>query len=205
MHRRTEEKFMSTTRLAMPPLAEQYLRGDSVWMAAARVASANLLMILCAGIALPLPGTPIPLTGQTFGVLLVGALFGANCGWQAMTLYLLEGAAGLPVFQPLGAPGLVHLGGSTAGYLLAFPAAAAATGWLVTHGARRAKILLSALLAGEVVIFASGCAWLGYIMRLGWSGTLRAGLTPFVPGEIVKIAAVIMALRGLQLGARANR
>jgi biotin transport system substrate-specific component len=189
----------------MPPLAEQYLRGEGVWMAAARVASANLLMVLCAWIAVPLPGTPVPLTGQTFGVLLVGALFGANCGWQAMTLYLLEGAAGLPVFQPFGAPGVVHLGGPTAGYLLAFPLAAAVTGWLVTHGARRAADLLGALLAGEVVIFAGGCVWLGYILRLGWRSTLQAGLTPFVPGEIVKMAAVMAAVGGLELGRRANR
>jgi biotin transport system substrate-specific component len=196
---------MSTSRLMMPPLAEQYLRGESVWMAAARVASANLLMVVCAWIAVPLPGTPVPLTGQTFGVLLVGALFGANCGWQAMTLYLLEGAAGLPVFQPFGAPGSAHLFGPTAGYLLAFPFAAAVTGWLVAHGARRAPNLLGALLAGEVIILGGGCAWLAYLLRLGWSGTLAAGLTPFLPGEIIKMAAVMAAVGGLELGGRATR
>jgi biotin transport system substrate-specific component len=195
---------MYTTRLAMPPLAEQYLSGEGVWMAVARVASANLLMVLCAWVALPLPGTPVPLTGQTFGVLLIGALFGANRAWQAMTLYLLEGAAGLPVFQPLGLPGVGHLIGPTAGYLLAFPVAAAVTGWMVTHGARRTANLLGALLAGEIIIFAGGCMWLGYILRLGWSAMLHAGLIPFVPGEIVKMAAVMAAVSGLQLGRTAN-
>jgi biotin transport system substrate-specific component len=65
--------------------------------------------------------------------------------------------------------------------------------------------LLNALLAGEVVIFAGGCAWLGYLLRLEWTGTLHAGLTPFVPGEIIKMAAVIAAVSGLELGRRADR
>jgi biotin transport system substrate-specific component len=200
-----EEKFMTTTRLAMPTLAQEYLRGEGAWMEAARVASANLLMVLCAWIAMPLPGTPVPLTGQTFGALLVGALFGATCGWQAMMLYLLEGAAGLPVFQPFGAQGAAHFSGPTTGYLLAFPAAAALTGWLVARGKRHTVNLLGALLAGEGIIFTSGCVWLAFLLHLGWRGTLLAGLTPFVLGEIIKMAAVMAAVGGLELGRRSSR
>lgn len=195
---------MSTTRLALPTLAEEYLRGESLWMSAARLASANLLMVLCSWIALPLPGTPVPLTGQTFGVLLVACLFGPNIGWQAMAFYLLEGLAGLPVFQPYGAPGMAHLIGPTGGYLLAFPLAAALAGWLATRDSRLSG-LLSALLAGELVIFASGLAWLARWMHLDFTASVYAGLLPFIPGEIVKMAAVVVAVRGLRFGTSLRR
>jgi len=199
---------MSTTHIAARPLADRFIPGQGLAAEIARIASANLLMVLCAWIALPLPGTPVPVTGQTFGVLLVAALFGARRGSLTMVLYLLEGAAGLPVFQPFGAPGAMRFFGPTAGYLLAFPVAALATGWLVEHASARShasktKTHLSQwippLLCGEAVIFAGGCAWLALFFHFSFSSALKIGLLPFAPGEVVKLALLLAALRGLEL------
>src|ERR1700722_10753029 len=85
-----------------------------------RIAAANILLVLCAHIVIPLPWTPVPITGQTFGVLLVAVLLGARRGAITLILYLLEGAAGLPVFQPLGLPGLARFAGPTAGFLFLY-------------------------------------------------------------------------------------
>ncbi len=193
-------------------LADRLVAGEGLGRDVARVAAANLLLVLCAWIALPLPWTPVPVTGQTFGVMLVAVLLGSRRGAFVMGLYLLEGLAGLPVFQPFGAPGPLRLAGPTAGYLLAYPVAAFATGWLVEqieahHGEVGATLRLGrALLAGEMVTFAGGCAWLavvplatssGTLAVMGWSRALAAGLLPFLPGELIKIALVVVAVRGV--------
>src|ERR1700687_2116499 len=112
-------------------LADRIYSGEGIVADAARIIAANILLVLCAHIAIPLPFTPVPITGQTFGVLLVAVLLGSRRGMLTCVLYLLEGMAGLPVFQPLGAPGPLRLAGPTAGYLLAYPTAAFVTGWLV--------------------------------------------------------------------------
>lgn len=96
-------------------IADRILRGESVAIDVLRIAAANILLILCARIAIPLPFTPVPVTGQTFGVLLVAVLLGSRRGMLTCVLYLLEGMAGLPVFQPLGAPGPLRLAGPTTG------------------------------------------------------------------------------------------
>jgi biotin transport system substrate-specific component len=186
-------------------IADRILRGESVAIDVLRVAAANILLILCAHIAIPLPFTPVPVTGQTFGVLLVAVLLGSRRGMLACVLYLLEGMAGLPVFQPLGAPGPLRLAGPTAGYLLAYPSAAFVTGWLVeriaAHRVSRFVTvqLTGALISGEAIIFAGGCAWLALGMRLGWNGAIYAGALPFIPGEIIKIALVLAIVQGVEL------
>jgi biotin transport system substrate-specific component len=104
------------------------------------VVAGSAIVALTAQIALPLPFTAVPVTGQTFGVLLVGVLLGPRAGAAALVLYLIEGLAGLPVFAPFGSPGPTRLIGPTAGYLLAFPLAA----WIVgraTNPARSASLL----------------------------------------------------------------
>jgi biotin transport system substrate-specific component len=152
-----------------------------------------------------LPFTPVPVTGQTFGVLLVAVLLGSQRGMLTCVLYLLEGMAGLPVFQPLGIPGPLRLAGPTAGYLLAYPSAAFVTGWLVEHiSARsfsrfRGVRLTGALIAGEAIIFAGGCAWLALGIRLGRAGAIYAGALPFIPGEIIKIALILAIVQGAEL------
>jgi biotin transport system substrate-specific component len=155
----------------------------------------------------------VPITGQTFGVLLVAVLLGARRGAITLILYLLEGAAGLPVFQPLGLPGLARFAGPTAGYLLSYPFAAFVTGWLVERGAKIGNArdgggwlaglpLLGVLLSGEAIIFACGCAWLAMFLGMGWSAALRQGALPFIPGEIIKMALIVVAAGGLQRARR---
>src|SRR5215510_9056491 len=99
----------------------------------ALIALGSLVVAIAAQIAIPLPWTPVPITGQTLGVLLVGASLGFRRGALSMALYLAEGASGLPVFAG-GAAGAVHLIGPTAGYLWSFPFVAALVGWLAEHG-----------------------------------------------------------------------
>jgi biotin transport system substrate-specific component len=187
-------------------LADRVISREGVLWDAARMAAANLLLVLCAWVALPLPWTPVPLTGQTFGVMLVAALLGARRGALVLAFYVLEGIAGLPVFQPFGLPGAARLAGPTAGYLLAYPAAAFVTGWLVERSHRASALgLVGALLSGEVVIFAGGCAWLATAFKMGWTGAIVVGLQPFLPGELIKMALVLVAVRGMELGVNSTR
>ena len=194
-------------------LADRIYSGEGIAADAVRIAAANILLVLCAHIVIPLPWTPVPITGQTFGVLLVAVLLGARRGAITLILYLLEGAAGLPVFQPLGLPGLARFAGPTAGYLFSYPMAAFVTGWLVERGAKlrdsraggsrlAGLSLLGALISGEVIIFACGCAWLALILRMGSAVALSQGALPFVPGEIIKVALIVVAAGGLQLARR---
>jgi biotin transport system substrate-specific component len=194
-------------------LADRIYSGEGIAADALRIAAANILLVLCAHIVIPLPWTPVPITGQTFGVLLVAVLLGARRGAITLILYLLEGAAGLPVFQPLGLPGLARFAGPTAGYLFSYPLAALVTGWLVERGAKirdsraggsrlAGLSLVGALISGEAIIFAFGCAWLALFLQMGWGLALQQGALPFVPGEIIKMALIVVAAGGLQLARR---
>jgi biotin transport system substrate-specific component len=148
------------------------------------VLGASLLTALAAQLEIRLPFSPVPVTGQTFAVLLAGAVLGARRGALAQVAYLAQGAAGLPVFAG-GAAGLGVLMGPTAGYLLAFPAAAFVTGALAERGwDRRFATTLVALLLGSAVIFAGGLAWLSVFVPR--AQLLAAGLLPFVAGDLVK-------------------
>lgn len=159
------------------------------------VAGGSLLVALCAQVSLPLPFSPVPVTGQTFAVLLLGATFGARRSAAALALYLAEGAAGLPVFSPAGALGLARLLGPTGGYLLAFPAAAFLAGWILERSQRRAWwSWLVAVLAAEAVIFGAGVWWLRAVTLTGWAEAAQLGLLPFLPGEILKVALLAAAL-----------
>jgi biotin transport system substrate-specific component len=191
-------------------LADQLYATEGVAADVVRIAAANILLACCAHIAIPLPFTPVPITGQTFGVLLVAVLLGARRSGIALVLYLLEGLAGLPVFQPLGIPGPARFVGPTAGYLIAYPFAAFATGWLVerTSGMTVPRAmkwqpagaaLVGALLCGEAILFLGGCIWLALGMRLGWLLAIQDGALPFVPGEIVKMALIVTVVGGFAL------
>jgi len=191
-------------------LADQLYSGEGAAADLVRIAAANILLILCAHVVIPLPFTPVPITGQTFGVLLVAVLFGARRSALTLILYLLEGAAGLPVFQPLGLPGIARFLGPTAGYLIAYPFAAFITGWLVERGAtvtlpRAFKSqpagapLVGALICGEAIIFLGGCTWLALGMHLGWLAAFQGGALPFFPGEIIKMTLIVALLGGFSL------
>ncbi len=158
----------------------------------ALVVAFSLLTALAAQVVVPLPWTPVPLTGQTFAVLLTGALLGSRLGALAMLVYLAEGALGLPFFRG-GAGGIGHFSGATAGYLLAFPAAAYVTGYLAERGWDRRFLTAAAAMAlGSLVILACGWAWLS--LTLGAAQAFRLGVAPFLPGDVFKIALAAAAL-----------
>ena len=151
--------------------------------------------VLTAGAAqLVIPMWPVPITGQTFAVLFVGATLGSLRGALSMLLYVGLGVAGLPVFAEGGA-GLAKLAGPTGGYMIGFVLAAALVGWLAQKQWDR-KVLgtIGAFLAGTAVIYAVGLPWLSVALgQLGYpndlSATLQAGLYPFIPGDLLKALA----------------
>lgn len=157
------------------------------------VASGSLLIALAAQLAVPLPFSPVPVTGQTFAVLLVGAAFGARLGAATVGLYLVEGLLGLPVFAPGGAVGPARFLGPTGGYLVGFVAAAYVVGALAERGwDRRLLSAALAMLVGQVMIYAFGLAGLARFLPL--DRLLAAGLLPFIPGDVVKLALAALAL-----------
>ena len=167
------------------------------------IAGASIFTALAAQAALPLPWTPVPLTGQTFAVLLTGAVLGARRAFLAQALYLLEGAVGLPVFAG-GAAGVLRLIGPTGGYLLAFPFAAAAVGALCERGwDRRFVTMLAAMLLGSCVIFGAGLAQLSRFVPA--SVLFAQGVLPFVPGDLLKSSLAAIAFPTVWRLARRGR
>ena len=147
-------------------------------------------LALASQVAVPIPGTPVPITLQPLVVVLAGMWLGPVAGAASMILYLLAGAAGLPVFSPFGAPGLARFVGPTGGYLFAYPVAAFVAGTL----SRRARSLLGrwvAALAGATVLLLGGLAQLA-ILTGGLSQALPLAFHPFVPLDAVK--ALVAAL-----------
>jgi biotin transport system substrate-specific component len=178
------------------------LRAAAVVLVAAATAAA-------AQISVHLPFTPVPFTLQPMFVLVSGAALGARLGMMSQLLYLAAGAAGVPVFaaSPLLPQGIARLLGPTGGYLLCYPFAAAATGWLAERGFdRRYLTSVVAMLAGLAVIFFGGVVWLAWFQPspAGLSTAIRLGFLPFVLADLLKVAlaaALLPALWAL-LGAR---
>ena len=158
------------------------------------IVGVSLLTGLMAQIRVTLPFTPVPFTGQTFAVLLSGAVLGSRRGFLSQALYLAEGAAGLPVFAG-GAGSALYLLGPTGGYLWSFPVAAALLGWLVERGASRSSSKLAgALIVSDLLILASGGAWLHILFRVPNSQSWVLGFYPFLGADILKIALVGLSL-----------
>ena len=160
------------------------------------VIAASLFVALCARVTVPLPFTPVPLTLQNFGVLAVGLLLGSRRGFAALALYLVEGACGLPVFSPsivLGG-GIARILGPTGGFLLAYPLVAFVAGYIYEHTSRRFGWAAVSAVAAELVLFASGLAWLA-VLTHSVSLALKFGLYWFVFAEVIKVlmAAAVAA------------
>lgn len=154
----------------------------------------SLFAALTAQIAVPLPFSPVPVTGQTLGVLLVGALLGSRHGALSLLTYLGEGALGLPVFAG-GTGGLARLAGPTGGYLMGFVAAAFLAGWLCQRGwDRRLPTAAMAMLLGNAIIYLFGLPWLAHFV--GPDKVLALGLLPFIPGDLLKLVLATLALPG---------
>jgi len=191
---------MTATR---PPLPQgEGLGVRSIGARALAVLGGILLVALGAQAAIPLPGTPVPLTLQGPTVLIVGALLGPGLGAASMALYLLLGAAGLPVFAPTGMPGIARLFGPTGGYLLAFPFAAALVGVIIRDTRSWRRIALG-LIVGLATIYAGGIAQLA-ILGGDMSTALRIGTAPFIIVDLCKLAIAAAVIRSFGPGLRAR-
>lgn len=152
----------------------------------ALIIGGSFFIALCARIRILLPFSPVPFTGQTFAVLIIGALFGAWRGSSSVLLYIMMGASGMPVFAMGG--GFAVLLGPTGGYLVGFIAAAYITGLLAERGwDRRTGTTVLAMLFGNMTIYAFGLLWLCCLMGMN-KAVLTEGLYPFVVGDLLKIS-----------------
>ncbi len=168
---------------------ERRLTSDLLW-----VVGFSLFSGLLAQMEIRLPFTPVPLTGQTFAVLLSGAVLGCRRGFLSQALYLAEGAGGLPVFAG-GSAGAALLLGPTGGYLWSFPLAAALLGWLVERGASRSGWKLAgALIVADSLILLLGAAWLRGIFHFPFAQALLLGFYPFLIGDVLKVVLVGLSL-----------
>jgi len=152
----------------------------------ALVVGGSLLVALCARVTIPLPFTPVPLTVQNLGVLLVGLLLGSRRGFAALALYLAEGAMGLPVFNPTGPGGIAQLLGPTGGFLLAYPLVAWLAGFIMEHGRKSFARAATAGLLGEIVLFSGGLTWLA-VLTHSVARAFRWGLYWFLFAEVIKV------------------
>src|SRR5262245_51120891 len=168
------------------------------WQDGALIVVGSLVVAVSAQVAIPLPWTPVPVTLQPLAVMLVGAFLGPWRGAASMFLYLIEGASGLPVFTPIGAPGIARLIGPTGGYLLSYPLAAhvigqfAARGWTATFG----KAFAAFLITSYLILF-SGGAWMVLAGARSWYEAAVLGIAPFVAWDLLKVlfAASLTSLR----------
>src|SRR4026207_1325992 len=147
----------------------------------------SLFIAACAQFAIPVGDVPV--TGQTFAVLLTGALLGSRLGAAAVIVYLIEGAVGLPFFAPGGPPGIARFLGPTGGYLVAFPAAAYVTGAFAEHGWDKKYLsAVAAMAIGSAVIFLAGWAWFAVLTNTSPVAAFKIAVLPFLPGDVIKIA-----------------
>jgi biotin transport system substrate-specific component len=174
--------------IAAPATLADLLPGSRV-RAAAFVLAGVLLTAVAAQVSFHVPWTPVPITGQTFAVLLVGASLGSVRGAASQALYVAVGAAGLPVYAD-GGGGWAAATGSTAGYLVGFVVAAFVVGALAERRHDRALVTsLPAMLAGSAVIYLLGVAWLAHHLGVAGTEAVELGLTPFVIGDALKLTA----------------
>ncbi|QXJ19575.1 biotin transporter BioY [Actinomadura graeca] len=151
---------------------------------AALVAGAAALVGVAAQIAVPLPGTPVPVSGQTFAVLLAGAALGRVRAALGMVVYLLAGMAGVPWFVD-GASGT---GAPSLGYVIGFVVAAAAVGWMAERGGDRSPArTVATMTAGTVIMYAAGVPYLMAALHVGPARALELGVTPFLAGDALKV------------------
>jgi biotin transport system substrate-specific component len=183
-------------------VARRAVLADALPLPHARVAVSALLVcagaLLMAGlaqVAIPVPPSPVPITGQTLGVVLCGAALGADRGALAMLLYAALGTV-LPVYAD-GGSGAEHLWGATGGYIAGFVVAAWVVGRLAEHGRDRAVLTaFASFLAGQLIVFGVGVPWLELSSGMGWSRAFHDGFAIFVVGGLVKAALAALLIPG---------
>src|ERR1043166_8849444 len=151
------------------------------------IAGASVFIALAAQIAVPLPGSPVPLTMQPLAVLIVGVVLGSWRGAAAATLYLMEGLGGLPVFAQAHGGLFWLIAGPTAGYLLSYPFAAFVAGWVSERGWGSTVLRsIAGMLAALAVIYAGGWSWLAVLT--GTKAAFALGIVPFLVADVIKVA-----------------
>lgn len=184
-------------------LAHPLVRSGARWTGA--IVAGSLLLAVCAHVSVPLWFTPVPLSLQPFGVLVLALLLSPRMAAATMGAYLAEGAVGLPVFAPSPLAGLAHLLGPTGGYLMMYPIAAVLVSYLGRRMGRGfANGLLSAA-AGDVLILTGGALWLAVSTHAHAVTVLTAAVWAFVPGDALKVAAAAGIASSWQRIVRVNR
>jgi biotin transport system substrate-specific component len=178
----------------VPTLSDRYFPRVTEWVRDLfLIVMGSLLVAALAQVEIPLPFTPVPITGQTFGVLLIGVALGSRRGAASLALYLVEGGLGLPFFAG-GASGFGILTGATAGYLVGFIVAAFVVGLLAERGLERSvRTSIIPFMGGTIIIYAFGVAWLAVVLG-SFGKALAAGMLPFLIGDVIKLAAAALVL-----------
>ena len=166
------------------------------------VAGFALLTAIAALIRIPLPFTPVPITMQTFVVLLSGVMLGGGKGSMSQIIYVSAGVIGLPIFAGM-TSGIALLSGATGGFLAGFIVAPKVVGLILGESKERGRLII-ALVAGTIIIFLSGNLWLWIIMNGSIAKTLSLGFIPFLPGAVIKIGLVIAVVEALRFRNKNN-
>jgi len=175
------------TKPAVQTLGTTHDRAVEALRQVGLIVGASIFVVLCARITIPLmPLTPVPLTVQNLGVLLVGLLLGSRRGFAALALYLVEGAVGLPVFNPTGLGGIAQLFGPTGGFLMAYPLVAFMAGLVFERGVKSFVRAAMASLLAEILLFAGGLTWL-LVYTHSLARAAYFGLFWFVAAEVIKV------------------
>ena len=154
----------------------------------------TIFLAAMAQISFPIPGSPVPFTGQTLGVLLLGTAYGASLGFSTVAFYLLMGIAGAPIFAS-GSHGFEKIAGATGGYLVGMLISSLVLGTLAGRKwDQKIKTVIPTMIIGNVIIFTFGLFWLHQYSGQSWSWTIDKGLTPFILAEFIKIAIASTAL-----------
>ena len=156
--------------------------------------SGSAFIALMAQLSFPIPGSPVPFTGQTLAVLLIGTAYGSNLGLATTSLYIAVGVAGLPVFTQ-GTSGLSHLTGATGGYLVGMAIASFIAGRLAEKRFdQKFSTVIPSMIISNVVIFTAGLTWLHHATSQSWAWTFAHGFTPFIAVEALKITIASTSL-----------
>ena len=156
------------------------------------VVGASIFIALSAQIAIPVPFSPVPITGQTFGILFLGAVLGSRIGTLSVIMYIFEGLIGLPVFAG-GTMGFLYLLGPTGGYLIGFIPAVYLVGYLSERGwINNFTSAFVTMIIGTTVIFVFGISWLA--VTAGFGTALSIGFYPYMPGAVIKIILATVAV-----------
>lgn len=194
---------MSTALISTPTKLRDLLPRTKVWDATLVFGFAALTAI-CAQISIPLGFTPVPISGQTFAVLLSGAVLGSKLGASSQILYVAFGAVGFPVFQDATGGWDIFVG-STGGYIVGFIVAAYVVGYLSErNGDRNVINALSHFVLGTIIIYSLGALWLSHIANIplfdsvaGQPDALSWGVTPFLVGDLIKVIAAALFVPGI--------